>query len=59
MQFGTEYATSSPGFNININCELSEEAQNRIVEKTAVKIKKILMQQDYNIFKQEELYNKV
>lgn len=59
MQFGTNYAPSSVGYGIDVNCELTEEAQNRIVEKTVVKIKKILMQQDYNIFKQEELYNKV
>jgi hypothetical protein len=59
MQYGTAYAPSSPGFNANVDCELSIEAQNKIVEKAIVKALKIIGDQKQQEFKKEELFNTV
>jgi hypothetical protein len=55
MKYGSNYAIP----DIDIDCELSVEAENKIIEKALVKASKILKQEQYQIYKQEEILNTI
>lgn len=54
MRYGTQYQPQTT----DINCELSTEACNMIVQKAVTKAKKII-QEEYQAFKQEEISNTI
>jgi hypothetical protein len=55
MRYGSAYSIPST----DVDCELNQEAQNKIVQKALTKASKILKQEQYQIFKQEDILNTV
>ena len=55
MQYGSQYAPAT----VDVDCELSDRACNRIVEKAITKAYKIFNAQEYPVMKQEEIINTI